>query len=656
MAVSQQEATTSQSYKQGEQVAKRRRIALACSACRVRKSRCDGRRPSCSTCSSLSLECDYEPSDSSTNVLVRKEYVSDLEQRLKDVERSLQRHDDLLLGHLSACSTTTEASFSGPSGSHVSLRTKQTLDGIQLEATNVEDPGTDEAHTDGLAIAFVDEHTTEFHGETSNIVFIRCLLRANTATLKLKQNEGTLSDNENTSAEFFSMPRSPSAMETPKSTSDISPSALPSGPEMDALLNAYFNTYGSLFPFLHEQTFREIYDDCKASGFAKVRRTWLGFLNMIFAMATNVDQGAEVSADRRFQKSNIFFLRAVSLCRDAAMRTVSLDIVQYLLLSVLYLQGTQRSMQAWNVHGILVRTAIALGLHSDQSGQRLDPIQQEIRRRTWLTIYCLDKLLSVTFGRPPSIPEDHLVVQLPSQWPPVPGLVTSQPVGVDIYTEFLVATVKLYRIEGRSVTKQYGMNLAPTHQDADESTVLQTANAMRQELRRWTMDLPPRLSLCEPESEVAMTNTGSNRLRVIITLRHHFASILIHRPLLCAALDHLTTRETTIGSALPYRIQLAIAEAHQCIQSAENTIDLVHTVLSAQKTGPTNLGVWFFTMFYGRSITKCAQTVPHTDYPSVYLVTGDNRTLHLVEARSLLRRNGAGEICPRFSHKSPRIS
>lgn len=605
MAAPQQQGNMSQSYKHGEPLAKRRRIALACSACRIRKSRCDGRRPSCSTCTAISLECEYEPSDSSTNVLVPRNYVSDLEQRLKDVEGTLQRHDDFMKGHLSACLTTTEVGSSGPSDSQVSfITTKQAPDGIQLEPNNVEDPGTNEAQTDGLAIAFVDDHTPEFYGETSNIVFIRCLLRAITATLKLKQNGGTLSDKENSSEEFLSMPRSPSAVESPDPVSDISPSALPSGIEMDALLNAYFNTYGSLFPFLHEQKFREIYEDCKARGITKVRRTWLGLLNMIFAMATNVDQGAEVSADRRFQKSNVFFLRAVSLCKDAAMRTASLDIVQYLLLSVLYLQGTQRSMQAWNVHGILVRTAIALGLHSDKSGQRLDPIQQEIRRRTWLTIYCLDKLLSVTFGRPPSIPEDHLVVQLPSQWPPVPGSTTGQSEGVDIYTEFLVATVKLYRIVGQSVTQQYGMNLAPTHQDIDDSTVLQTANAVRQDLRRWTIELPPHLSLCEPESEVAMKHTESHRLRVIITLRHHFASILIHRPLLCATLRYLTTRETPVGSALPYRMQLAIADAHQCIHSAENTIDLVYTVLSAQKTGSSNLGVWFFTLFYGRLVLR----------------------------------------------------
>lgn len=537
---------------------------------------------------------------------MRKEYVSNLEQRLKDVERALQRHDDLLTGHLTACLTTIEAGSTGPSGDSLSFSTARPVqNGIQLEAPNEEDPGSDEARTDGLAIVFVDEQTPAFYGESSNIVFTRYLLRAISVVSKVKQHGMAVPCKESGSAEYSSAPftqqHSPSAIECPKDLR-FSPSTLPPEEEMDALLSAYFSGYGSQFPFLHELTFRETYDECKASGFAKVRRTWLGLLNMTFAMASNIDQSAGVPAKERFRRSHVFFVRAASLCSESSMQTVSLDIVQYLLLAVLYLQGTQRSIQTWSMHGILVRTAIALGLHSEQSGQGLDPIQQEIRRRTWLTIYCLDKLLSVAFGRPPSIPDEYIVVQLPSPWTCSTDMSRSQVNGVDINTDFLNATVRLYQIVGRSVSTQYGMNLRLTDQDTDidESNAIQTASTMRQELRRWSSGLPPHLSLCEPGSDIISKNTDSNRLRVILTLRYHFTCILIHRPLLCATLRYLTMKYPSVGSALPFRIQLAMAEAHECIRSAEKTIEIVHTVLSAQETGYSNLGVWFFTLFYGR--------------------------------------------------------
>ncbi|KAH8809243.1 C6 transcription factor [Xylogone sp. PMI_703] len=555
---SQQSSNSTQAYKQTEPK-RRRRIALACSACRVRKSRCDGRQPSCSTCMTLALECLYEPSDSSTNVLVRKEYVSGLEQRLRHVERALQRQDDLLTRHFAACSSTIEACSIRSSNGHSSF-----------------------SKTDGFAIVFVDEQTPAFYGESPNIVFIRYLLRAMSVVSKVKQHGMVPSCKENGFVEGISAPLS----------QQLSPSTLPPPEEMDVLLSAYFSSYGALFPFLHEPTFRETYEECKATGFAKVRRTWLGLLNMIFAMASNVDQSAGVPAKERFKKSHIF--------SESLMRTVSLDIVQYLLLVVLYLQGTQRSIQTWSAHGILVRTAMALGLYSEQSGQGLDPIQREIRRRTWLTIYCLDKLLSVTFGRPPSILDEYIVVQLPSPWTYPTDMSNCQLNDVDINTEFLNAT--------------YGMNLRVTNDelDMDESTPIQTASAMRQELRRcvgtwgayplvltrWDSNVPPNMGLCEPGSEILSKNTESNRLRVILTLRYHFVSILFHRLLLCAALPYWTIKEPSAESALSLRIQLAMAEAHECIRSAENTIEIVHTVPGAQKTGRLNLGIWFFTLFY----------------------------------------------------------
>ncbi|KAL7950093.1 C6 transcription factor [Trichoderma barbatum] len=607
MATTQQHepSITTHAYKRGEPLAKRRRTSLACTACRLRKSRCDGLRPSCATCASLALECQYEPAKLTANVLARKAQVSDLEQRLEavegslqrleDVERALQRHDDLLKGHLSRGPSADHLSFDAGSRAH---------DGIQLKAASEAHQISDEAKTDGLAIIFVNEKDQEFYGETSNIIFIRFLLRAFSVASNPKEHGAAVLGKEDGAARFnpaFASPQTlPSTMETPRNA-QISHSTLPVGDEMDYLLDTYFTVYGSLFPFLHEPTFRETYNEYKANSIAKVRRTWLGLLNMTFAMASNVDQRADVLLTERSRKSYIFFMRAAALCGELSMRTVSLDIVRYLLLDVLYLQGTQHSVQAWNMHGILVRTAIALGLQSQKSGQGLDPIQQEIRRRTWYTIYCLDNLLSVTYGRSPLVPAEHMVVQLPSPWICTSDLSQQHhQSGTDINTEFLNATVRLHLIMGRSVTDQYGMNLGLIDQDQemDETTAIQVANKIRQELRRWASSLPPHLSLCKPGSEILLKSTDINRLRVILTLRHHFANILIHRPLLYATLDYLTIREEASGSTLPYKMQLAIAEAHECIRSAESTIEIVHTILSAQRSSHSNLGVWFFTMFY----------------------------------------------------------
>lgn len=476
-------------------------------------------------------------------------------------------------------------------------------DGIHLDTLNVEDPGSDDTKTDGLAIEFVDKPTPAFYGDSSTIFFTRCLLEAMSVVSKAKQNEIRAPYKQNNSPECNgaqeSRQQSPPVMESPRNM-PISPMTLPSEREMDALLSTYFNTYSSLFPFLHEPTFRETYNECKASGFVKARRDWLGVLNMIFAMATHIDQTAESSAKHRFRRSYGFFQRAVSLCSELSMRTVSLSIVHYLLLAALYLQGTQRPIQTWTVHGMLVRTAMAFGLHSEQSAQGLYPVQQEIRRRTWLTTYCLDKIQSVTCGRPPAIPDEYIVVKMPSPWATTVQTTQRQLNDVDIHTAFLDATVRLHQIVGRSIATQYGQNLGLRGHDMDDSTAIQAASAMRQELRRWCSSLPPYLALCDHEYSLSESeDTDSNRMRGILTLRYHFANILIHRPLLCTTLRYLTMREPPVGSPLPYRIQLALAEAHECIRSAEKTIEMVHAVVSAPNPSYTKLDVWFFTLFHG---------------------------------------------------------
>lgn len=54
-------------------------------------------------------------------------------------------------------------------------------------------------------------------------------------------------------------------------------------------------------------------------------------------------------------------------------------------------QGTQRSDQAWSLHGLAVRAAIQLGLHSRSAMAGLTAVEVEIRKRTWFACMVLDR-------------------------------------------------------------------------------------------------------------------------------------------------------------------------------------------------------------------------------------------------------------------------
>jgi Fungal specific transcription factor domain len=65
--------------------------------------------------------------------------------------------------------------------------------------------------------------------------------------------------------------------------------------------------------------------------------------------------------------------------------------VQFLLLMGQYLQGTQKYVQAWTMHGLAVKAALQLGLHSQDASGVFSPAEQEVRKRTWYGCVVLDR-------------------------------------------------------------------------------------------------------------------------------------------------------------------------------------------------------------------------------------------------------------------------
>jgi hypothetical protein len=183
--------------------------------------------------------------------------------------------------------------------------------------------------------------------------------------------------------------------------------ALPSEERASTLIKEYFQKTGRLLPFVHERSFHETYFQLKQNNFTLARRTWLGLLNIIFAMATTllIDGG---SAEERVEESEVYYQRAVALCDKEAKCNSSLELgalceplplnawltslqVQYLLVLGQYLQGTQKSVQAWTVHGLAITTAIQLGLHSPRTNSGFSTLDAETRKRVWYGCILLDR-------------------------------------------------------------------------------------------------------------------------------------------------------------------------------------------------------------------------------------------------------------------------
>ena len=105
----------------------------------------------------------------------------------------------------------------------------------------------------------------------------------------------------------------------------VDPFALPPHNEAEHLLRLYYITVNLMVPCIHEESFRAAYRRVRTDGPRAARRPWLGILNMMFAIATNVLTPTSPPQERA-TRSDMYFERAVELVRPDMLRRFSLEM------------------------------------------------------------------------------------------------------------------------------------------------------------------------------------------------------------------------------------------------------------------------------------------------------------------------------------------
>ncbi|KKY32761.1 putative c6 transcription [Diaporthe ampelina] len=405
--------------------------------------------------------------------------------------------------------------------------------------------------------------------------------------------------------------------------------------EMDALVDRFFRDTGALFPFVHPQTFMETYRHTKSIGFRRSRRSWLGLLNSVLAMAIFTSGSWSSTATERGAKAEVFFTRAKSLCLDQMLSGSSLETVQAMLLMSQYLQGTHRSVMTWNMHGIAVKAAFQLGLHSTTSLKAYTPLERETRTRTWFACVLLDRTLSMTFGRPPAIPDSYIRTPPPQPYSGSDILPNSEFAVDDAMSiHFFVSTMwvltgipssmvslliapfcsTLYKIMWTIIDRLYDCNIA-----YPENSVISTASQILEiehQLLEWQASLPPLLSLTNP-AEIRSDNDFSleRRFRVILTLRHHNVRLLAHRRIFDLYLASIE-RGRGYDSHESMLIQIGERSKNACLQTASELISIVNLITHSPQPKCGLLGAWWFTLYYTLNAALTIVTMALCNHPN----------------------------------------
>ncbi|CAG8942836.1 unnamed protein product [Penicillium salamii] len=563
---------------------KRKRVSVACRSCRVRKSRCDGARP-CSTCQDIDTECRYEQPHSQVAIPDSSEQQEEslLEQRLKAIEEKLQ---------LSVIEKRDDRD--------TNTATSSQKDGESLPSPRMKGPLDEDDEVDGMgAVALKDgADEEEYFGASSNVAFLSFIhavvYPANPDNLPLSNMDvpDVPQSNYDSFDAFLTRPSSTSNLPESPKRARVNPFALPPQAEADALLHLFFTTVNLMIPCIHEGSFREMYKKLQIDGIQSVRRSWLGTLNVVFALATNVMTATSPNIERA-TRASVYFEQAMELVKPDILGRLSLEMVQLFLLMETYLEGTTSSSLTWSLHGLAVKGAYQLGLHV-VSSKGTSQIDREVRRRSWYWCVINDRFLSVVYGRPPLIPLSHVRFEASPCFP-----FSNVSKGVtESSLAFFDAMMSLTHIMGDTVECLYDQNLGlRTRLPMSES--LNQISKLRCELAQWQDNLPSCLQIVTSQDtldDVPLT-VGTTRLRVLLSLRFLGARILILRPILSQYLDLPGTTASNEHQTEWLRSSGAVPLA-DLVRTCADILQTSKNIMAGSRNDQNLLGAWWFSCYY----------------------------------------------------------
>ncbi|EXJ54896.1 uncharacterized protein A1O5_12962 [Cladophialophora psammophila CBS 110553] len=554
-------------------VVKRSRIALACTRCRNRKSRCDGERPRCRSCAQLHLHCEYlqpaQPNDGNQRFQRRAQLlakVHELESRLGAGQPEFPSRP--LLGYSvgpgpDADDSPTASSPMPSIHAHTSAqpRISDSMDSDQ------------EAAVDLLAtLTFNQESESNIghFGPSSNHALFRTISDAfaRIVSIASSQRQNVKSrEHRPSSSRLQARPTQQSARQiNPK---DITATAMPPESESLVLIDHFFISAGEFLPFVSHSTLVSHCNSLRNSKSQPHVGAKLALLNAVFALS---------SASLGEGNSDAFICRALACLTERQLRGASIELVQALLLIATYQQNHQLSITSWTYHALAVKTAFQLGLHSPLGYKEYGLQESELRKRLWYSLINQDRVLSLSLGRPCLIPRQYIRTQNtldPRTIPRAIPVIAPNHGDSVIYHHHHTSVCEIFE---SVIHRLYNDNI-----DSDKPVRIQDLITQRLplqwELETWRQSLDPSYRIISTlgfDRGSLSFPPGTLRFQLVLSAHYYRALMLINTPVLTWALSEtVDTQKLKIDSGLmsEHIVPIvshgfkAVRELHQIIQT-----------------------------------------------------------------------------------------
>ncbi|KAK2749281.1 hypothetical protein FQN55_003606 [Onygenales sp. PD_40] len=653
---------------------KRRKVALACDRCRGRKVRCDGIHPACGPCakrsdSGVGVQCTYTVDVERSSKLVGRDYVANLENRIRYLERDRALHSPVSERHGSIGGDngiiyrpgrrSTTSVFS-PKSLPTSPESRQVTQHLPSQANAIPTPlsyqdaqhdglsgksnrpalnqgihrgpfdhrihhnrgpstahesqpdltGTDDAD-DGvnamMGAVGGNRQTQAFFGSSSAAGFIRQVRKA--IDVKMGHPPEEHSGSPALENGRFSTMR-PIRKSNSQSQYDGANYVLPPRKTADALLDTYWKLVHPLYPFLDHEL-GSAYESIWTGETTDYDENMLMCIfNVMFALGCQLSEA--IKPEQREASAAVYFNRAKELLHFNLWENDSVGLIQCLLIMGQYLQSTNSAHQCWIVIGLAIRIAQSLGLHLPQTATQFrDPRDHQLARKIWHGCVLMDRVVSMTFGRPAMITKGAAsLVPLPMPLDeelitPEPGVDGLQLEGRTWMIAFFSASLGLYEIMNDILLTLYtpvfeeprnDIHMFYFSQDGKEGGV--SIFELDRALTKWSRSLPPHLRDISARPD---RNPIFQRQAIVLRARFLHVRMLLFRPTLsrfCTARDNTTPSDdpfVSLDDTLPQRIALQCSII--CVKVAQEVIELIYKSIPTDGTvGP--LPAWWYNILY----------------------------------------------------------
>ncbi|KAK9472416.1 fungal-specific transcription factor domain-containing protein [Dipodascopsis tothii] len=343
---------------------------------------------------------------------------------------------------------------------------------------------------------------------------------------------------------------------------------LPPEDKAKEIVGEFLATFNPLMPVFTDEDVWRLVRNMYARGTKFQIAEYVAF-NAILAVSTRIsptgnDKTLYLDTDNNWK----YFLNAMAFYNELTCGLNSILGVQTLLTLAVYIQSSECMDMTFVIVSTAVRMAQGIGLHSRGTSVGLPPATRAQRKRVFWICYIFDKSLSLRFGRPPTIYDQDVSTDLPTEVEGLCQMDSDDPSGRGKGDTFFYAGVKLARIQSKAYTKLYSAAACKV----SEHELLNIIGELDRELLAWRDSLPLRH---RPDHEIIEDDPLLMMNVIYMHLDYYNCLITIHR----MSMHHPTWNRRSVkhadaGKNLRMLYPRVYASAALCVQAARATLHL----------------------------------------------------------------------------------